>query len=152
MTTTQTFLRFTALLLSGLLFSATGFTQESSPSTDGLEKMNPFTVSALYAAVDIQFTLSGQNLFDPLIDPVDTAEISAVVVRDPDDIPDVAVRDKLLRIDGVELKGLTIPQIAELLNNARAKGIPTWEMGQFLNTKTIKFDGDWLTPLPGLKR
>jgi len=152
MTTTHTLLRFTALLLSGLLFSATGFTQESSPATDRLEKMNPFTVSALYAAVEIKFTLSGKNLFEPLADPVAFAEISAVVLRDPDDIPDVAVGDKLLRIDGVELKGLTIPQIAELLNNARANDVPTWEIGQLLSTKTIKFDGDWLTPLPGLKR
>ena len=149
--------RFAALLAAGLCLSLAGFSQETSNSSsfanpEQIEKLNPFTVSALYAAVEIQFTLSGQNLFNPLADPVESAEITAVVIRDPDDVPDVAVGDRLLRIGDVELKGRTIPQIAELLSAARAKGVPTWETSRTVGTTSFKFDGDWITPLPGLKR
>lgn len=145
-----------ALMLSSLAFSPRAFAQDSAPppvaNNDRVEKLNPFTVSAIYAAVEIQFILSGQNLFDPMADPVEAAEITAVLIRDPDDSPEVAIGDKLLRIDGIELRGLTIPQIAKLLTEARAKGVPAWEISQTIGTKNIKFDGDWLTPLPGLKR
>lgn len=144
------------LFLASLLLAFAAPAQEAAPppaaNNDHVEKLNPFTVSALYAAVEIQFVLSGQNLFDPLADPVESAEIMAVLIRDPDDTPEVAIGDRVLKIDGVELKGRTIPQIAELLAAARAKGVPTWEISQTLGSKTIKFDGDWLTPLPGLKR
>jgi hypothetical protein len=145
-----------AVALSSLVFVPVASAQESSPPpvapNERIEKLNPFTVSAIYAAVEIQFVLSGQNLFDPMADPVEAAEITAVLIRDPDDSPEVAIGDKLLRIDGVELRGLTIPQIANLLNEARSKGVPAWEISQTIGTKIIKFDGDWLTPLPGLKR
>lgn len=153
---TSTAQHLTALLLSSLLLGSAGLGQEATPppanSNERIQRLNPFTVSALYAAVEIQFTLSRQNLFEPLTDPVESAEITAVLIQDPDDTPEVGIGDKLLKIDGVELRGLTIPQVAELLAKAREKGVPSWEISQTVGTKTIKFDGDWLVPLPGLKR
>lgn len=114
-------------------------------------QLNPFNVSALYAAVDIRFTLSGENLFDPLADPVKSAQVVAVEIRDVDDLPEIKVLDTLVSIDGVKLEGLTLPQIATLLDNARKKGIPTWEL-RTIPAKFIKFDGDWLIPILQLKR
>ena len=119
-----------------------------------IEQMNPFTVSALYAAIEVQFTLSGKNLFKPLEDTVDSAEVISLQIRDPDVTPEIGIGDKIVAIDGVELHGKTLAEISKLLNQARAKGVPDMKISGNLglSTKTIKFDGDWLVPLPGLKR
>lgn len=129
---------------------------ESPPAVKDtrIEQMNPFTVSALYAAVEVEFTLSGKTLFNPLEDTVVSAEIMAVVIRDPDDIPEIKVGDRIVTIDGVELKGKTLGEISTLLSEARGKGVPEWQITRTLGLRDtfVKFDGDWLVPLPGLKR
>ncbi len=151
-------LRFLALAAGGLLTTLSLSAQTTDPTLTAsrsevspVTQLNPFSVSALYAAVDIRFTLSGENLFDPLADPVQSAQVVAVEIRDVDDRPEIKVLDTIVSIDGVRLEGLTLPQIATLLDNARKKGIPTWELKTIPATH-IKFDGDWLIPILQLKR
>lgn len=146
------------LLAGSLLFTLPLSAQTAAPETPqppaspaSITQLHPFNVSALYAAVDIRFTLSGTNLFDPLADTVKSAQVVAVEIRDLDDSPEIKVLDTLVSIDGVKLEGLTLPQIATLLDNARKKGVPTWEL-KTIPAKFIKFDGDWLIPILQLKR
>lgn len=80
------------------------------------------------------------------------AEVRSVQRRDPLDVPAIAIGNKIIAINGTELRGKTIPQIATLLQDARAQGIPVLSLRQGAVTKTVKFDGDWLVPMPGLKR
>lgn len=124
----------------------------SDEDNKDLTELDPFSVSAIYAAIEVEFILSGEKLFNPLEDPVIEAEVRSVQRRDPLDVPAIAIGNKIVAINGTELRGKTIPQIANLLTEARAQGIPVLGVRQGALTKQIKFDGDWLVPMPGLKR
>lgn len=150
-------------LIIGLaaLFAIRGFAQDQPDESTAkpieaagrVQQMNPFTVSALYAAVEVEFTLSGKDLFNPLADTIESAQIVAVQIRDPDDTPEIKIGDTIESIAGTPLRGLTIPEVAALLSKAREAGVPEWRISSPLTpAKTIKFDGDWLVPMPGLKR
>lgn len=142
-----------ASLLASSLPAQTPEAAPTAPASDSrsVTQLNPFSVSALYAAVDVRFTLSGTNLFDPLADTVQSAQVVAVEIRDIDDRPEIKVLDTIVSIDGVKLEGLTLPQIATLLDNARKKGVPTWQL-KTIPATNIKFDGDWIIPILQLKR
>lgn len=151
-------IRRLALVTSGLFLPVLASAQANdhapaTPASDAasVTQLNPFSVSALYAAVDVRFTMSGTNLFDPLADTVESAEIVGVEIRDVDDRPEIKVRDTIVSIDGVKLEGLTLAQIATLLDNARKKGVPTWQL-KTIPATLIKFDGDWIIPILELKR
>jgi hypothetical protein len=116
-----------------------------------ITELNPFTVSALYAAIEVRFTLSGTDLFNPLADTVVSAEVVAVHIRDLDDVPEIKVNDTIISIDGVQLKGLTLAEIAALLDKARKDGVPAWQLNSQA-AKSIRFDGDWIIPILDLKR
>ncbi|MFM1851973.1 MAG: hypothetical protein RIS54_1657 [Verrucomicrobiota bacterium] len=124
----------------------------SDEDNKDLTELDPFSVSAIYAAIEVEFILSGEKLFNPLEDPVIEAEVRSVQRRDPLDVPAIAIGNKIVAINGTELRGKNIPQIATLLTEARAQGIPVLGVRQGALTKQIKFDGDWLVPMPGLKR
>lgn len=121
--------------------------EDDTPITD----LNPFTVSALYAAIEVRFILSGDDLFNPLADKVVAAKVVAVHVRDIDDVPEIKVNDTIISIDGVKLQGLTLAEIAAVLDKARQNGVPAWQINS-QSAKAVRFDGDWIIPILNLKR
>lgn len=114
--------------------------------------MDPYSVSALFSAIEVRLTLSGENLFDTTKDTIATAQIVKTEKRDNVNDPVVMPGDHLISLDGVALKGRTLTDIAQQLKQSRAAGMPAWRIRRSLQYITIKFDGDWLIPLPGLTR
>ena len=115
-------------------------------------EMDPYSVSAFYPAIEVRFVLAGKNLSAAESDQVKQAYISAVVFRSAESGPEMVTGDRIEAIDGVPLQGKTLLEVADLLDQARRKGIPQWRLRYGLETRTVSFDGDWLVPLPGLKR
>lgn len=117
-----------------------------------LVEMDPYSVSAFYPAIEVRFVLAGKNLSAAESDQIKQAYVSAVVFRSEESGPDLMTGDRIEAIDGVPLQGKTLLEVADLLTQARQKGIPQWRLRYGLETRTVSFDGDWLVPLPGLKR
>jgi hypothetical protein len=112
-------------------------------------QLAPYTVHAVYPAITVRFRLSRQNLFDTLTDPI--AEARVVWVEN-DDPAGLRTHDVLAGLNGTDLAGLTLRQIAALVSAARESGTVVWKVRRGLETVQLAHDGNWRTPLPGLPR
>lgn len=115
-------------------------------------EMDSYSVSAFYPSIEVRFVLAGKNLSAAESDQIKQAYVSAVVFRPEESGPDLMTGDRIEAIDGVPLQGKTLLEVADLLDKARRKGIPQWRLRYGLETRVVSFDGDWIVPLPGLKR
>jgi hypothetical protein len=152
---------FRAVMIAGLalgVFSLSARGEKSGQAavkTDPsapVEHLSPYKVKAEYPNVEVLFVLSRKDIFHPLADPVARGDVVRVEGGDLDSQMDIRPSDQLLSINGIELRGHTLPEIANILTEARKAGIPVWEIRRGFMTLTVHFDGDWLVPLPGLKR
>ena len=119
-----------------------------------VQKMAPFNVrEAVFPSIDVHFELSGQNLADSLNDPILDAKVTAV---DDDGMGarlGIRLGDSLLSLNGTAIRGLTIRQLAALVAGARdRKESLIWEGRRGLVPFTVRYNGKWDTPLPGLKK
>lgn len=119
-----------------------------------VQKMKPFSVrESVFPTIDVHFELAGQNLADSLADPIIEAKITAVDDDGMGDRLGLRVSDVLVSLNGTNLRGLTILQVASLVANARNKKESlVWEVRRGLTPFTVRFNGKWDTPLPGLNR
>lgn len=144
----------TALALAGAV--ALGAAEKRSDLAPAREskpqKMAPFNVrEAVFPSIDVHFELSGLNLADSLGDPIIEAKVTAVDADGMGARMGLQIGDSLLSLNGVTIKGLTIRQLAALVANARNnKESLIWEARRGLMAFTIKYNGKWDTPLPGL--
>lgn len=121
--------------------------KESKP-----QKMAPFNVrESVFPSIDVHFELSGMNLADSLSDPILEAKVTAVDTDGVGARMGLQVGDTLTGLNGVTIRGLTIRQLASLVSNARNnKESLIWEARRGLMPFTIRYNGKWDTPLPGL--
>lgn len=135
-------------VLGAILLTPKAPAQDDTPLT-----MDPYTVSAVFPSITVRFALAGENLTDPTNDRIVSAYIDTVTPRGADMPSPLLVGDRVEAIDGVEVKGSTLIRLAEVLSQARGKrGLPVWSIRRGLVPRTLKFDGTWDVPLPGLKR
>lgn len=122
-------------------------------SAEPVLKLDPLTVSAVFPAIRVRFVLSRQNLFDPLGDPIEEARV-VWVEAEAGGNADSGIRtaDVLLSVNGTELRGLTLRQIAALVAEARQSKTVLWEIRRGLSTLVVRHNGKWEVPLPGLQR
>lgn len=147
------FRRMWCCLMAWLLSGGTAFAlAETSGEADGVVQLNPYRVKAVFPAVTIRFKLSGQSLFEPLDDPVLKVEVAGINTKEGDTRSELEVGDRLIAVNGTELSGLTMHQIAAVVEASRKQGLPIWQVRRGLQTLHIYFGGDWEPPLPGLKR
>jgi hypothetical protein len=121
-------------------------------SNEAPVKMDPIAVSARFPAIELRFILLGENLVDPAKDKIVGVSIAKVVPRSAESGPEILVWDKPEAINGEQFKGKTLTEVAAVLAHARSQGIPKWRLKRGLRTIEVPFDGEWLVPLPGLKR
>jgi C-terminal processing protease CtpA/Prc len=119
-----------------------------------VQKMAPFNVrEAVFPSIDVHFELSGTNLADSLNDPIVEARVTAV---DDDGMGarlGIKLGDSFTSLNGTSIRGLTIRQLAALVAGARErKESLIWEGRRGLTSFTVRYNGKWDTPLPGLKR
>ena len=127
----------------------------SAPSSSAGQviKLDPLTVSAVFPAIRVRFVLSRQNLFDPLGDPIDEARVVWVEAEaDENSGTGIQTGDVLLSVNGTELRGLTLRQIAALVAEARKSKTLLWEIRRGLSTLVVRYNGRWDVLLPGLQR
>lgn len=136
----------------GLWLVATWHWAAVARGEDAPVRLNPYTVKADYPTVKIRFKLSGEKLFTPLDDPILVAVVSRVTNISGSSQSDLEIGDTVIAINGTELAGLSLKQIAEIVTEARQSGPPVWQIRRGLQTMHIYFDGDWSPALPGLKR
>lgn len=125
-----------------------------SPTTNKEDpvEMDPFSVRALFPAIEVRFILLGENLADPVDDIIKSVHIANVVLRSAESAPEILRGDIPEAINGEPIVGKTLTTVAALLTHARSQGIPKWRLKRGWRTIEVPFDGDWLVPLPGLKR
>lgn len=117
-----------------------------------VEHMDPLTIKAEFSNIEVVFTLSRENIFNPLADPIARADIVRVEATDMGSLMDIQTNDELISINGTALKGHTLPEISKILTDARKAGVPVLGLRRGFFTFTVHHDGDWIIPLPGLKR
>lgn len=134
------------------LFAGKNTPNRNPDASDKPIQMNPYSVSALFSAIEVRFTLSGEKLFNPTEDTVVSAQVVKIDKRENDNEPVIQFGDQLISLDGVALQGRTLREIADQLRLSRAQGMPVWRIRRGLEYINVKFNGDWLIPLPGLER
>ena len=137
---------------------AAGASAQSTPSTparsaEPVLKLDPLTVSAIFPSIRVRFVLSRRNLFDPLGDPIDEARVAWVETQADDSAGSgIQTADVLVSVNGTELRGLTLRQIAALVAEARKTRTLIWEIRRGFTTLIVRHNGKWDVPLPGLER
>jgi hypothetical protein len=122
-------------------------------NADQVIKLDPYTVSAVFPAIRVRFVLSGKNLRDPLDDPITEARVVWVEpTTDPDDTAGIQRNDQFLAVNDTELRGLTLRQVADLVSEARQTNLVIWEVRRGFSKLTLRHNGKWKPPLPGLER
>ncbi|MCF7687386.1 MAG: hypothetical protein K9M98_03845 [Cephaloticoccus sp.] len=139
-------------LLTGIFAATVSANPPPETSGEAPVPMDPYSVSALFPAIEVRFVLTGQNLTDPTNDKIVKAYISAVVQRSAESGPELLTGDSIAALNGEPFKGKTLIEVAAMLRQARSQGIPKWSLQRGWQTIEVPFDGDWLVPLPGLKR
>jgi hypothetical protein len=133
--------------------SAQSDTSAPVQNAEQVIKLDPLTVSAVYPAIRVRFELSRQNLFDPLGDPVVEARVVWVESETEENAGSgIQAADVLLSVNGTELRGLTLRQIAVLVAEARKTKNLIWEIRRGFTTLVVRHNGRWDVPLPGLER
>ncbi len=124
-----------------------------SVQADEVIKLDPYTVSAVFPAIRVRFVLSRENLRDPLGDPIAEARVVWVEpTADTSDTAGIQRDDQLLAVNGTELRGLTLRQIAGLVSEARQSELVIWEVRRGLSRLTLRHNGKWQPALPDLER
>lgn len=144
-----------SLKLLGIFFGCAApfvFGADPAPSrpADHVVKLAPYNVGATFPAIRVRFVLSRKALFDPTADPIVEARVSAVEATAADDETELKPGDVLTALNGTPLGGLTIRQVAALVETARGQGNLVWSVRRGLETVEILHNGDWQTPLLGL--
>ncbi|MBP6506864.1 MAG: PDZ domain-containing protein [Opitutaceae bacterium] len=121
-------------------------------SNDKVVKLDPFEVKAVFPSIEVHFTLSGQNLFDNLADPIDEAKVTNVEGAGLGERMGLQVGDTLTGLNGTPIRGLSIRQVAALVAEARKSGRLVWEIRRGFLTLSLRHNGKWETPLPGQSR
>ena len=144
------------LMLAGALADAAeAHRSDLVPAREGkLEKMAPFNVQeTVFPSIEVHFELSGFNLADSLADPILEAKVTAVDDDGMGARVGLKVGDTLVSLNGTVIRGLTIRQLAALVANARNhKESLIWEARRGLVPFTVRYNGKWDPPLPGLTR
>lgn len=142
-------LHITRLALVAALTAANLNHSRADAPAERVVQLAPYTVQAVFPAVNVRFRLSRQNLFDTLTDPIVEAR---VVWVENDDPAGFRTHDTLLSLNETDLAGLTLRQIASLVAAARQSGRVVWKVRRGWETLQFQHDGNWQTPLPGLRR
>lgn len=116
--------------------------------------MAPFNVrEAVFPSIDVHFELAGLNLADSLNDPIVEARVTAVDTDGMGARLGIQLGDLLTSVNGVAIRGLTIRQLAAIVAEARDKKENLiWDGRRGFTGFTVRYNGKWDTPLPGLKR
>jgi hypothetical protein len=119
-----------------------------------VQKMKPFNVrEAVFPSIDVHFELAGVNLADSLNDPIVEAKVTAVDTDGMGARLGIQLGDLLTSINGTAIRGLTIRQLAAVVADTREKKENLiWEGRRGLVGFTVRYNGRWNTPLPGLKK
>jgi hypothetical protein len=119
-----------------------------------VQKMAPFNVrEAVFPSIDVHFELAGLNLADSLNDPILEAKVTAVDTDGLGSRLGIQLGDLLTSVNGTSIRGLTIRQLAAIVANAREKKEDLrWEGRRGLVGFSVRYNGRWDTPLPGLKK
>jgi hypothetical protein len=119
-----------------------------------VQKMAPFNVrEAVFPSIDVHFELAGVNLADSLNDPIIEARVTAVDTDGMGARLGIQLGDQLNSVNGVPIRGLTIRQLAAVVATAREKKENLiWEGRRGLMPFTVRYNGRWDTPLPGLAK
>jgi hypothetical protein len=141
--------RTTLLALVVALTTPNASHAQSDAPAQRVIQLAPYTVHAVFPAITVRFRLSRQNLFDTLTDPIAEARVVWVETDDP---AGLRTHDVLVGLNGTDLEGLTLRQIATLVSTARERGTVVWKVRRGLETVQLRHDGNWRTPLPGLSR
>ena len=149
------------LLLAGVLLAgadlpaAEARRPDLAPGREGKpEKMAPFNVQeSVFPSIEVHFELSGVNLATPLADQILEARVTAVDSDGMGSRLGLRVGDVLVSLNGTALRGLTIRQLAALVADARNRQASlVWETRRGITPLTVRYNGKWDTPLPGLTR
>lgn len=119
---------------------------------DPVVRLAPVTVRAADATIEVRFVLSGTSLFDPREDPVQEARVVRVIATDAGAESALRPHDVLLGVNGQDLTGRTLREIAAIVASARREPRQLWRVRRGLGTVLIQHNGAWAPPLPGLDR
>jgi hypothetical protein len=119
-----------------------------------VEKMKPFNVrEAVFPSIDVHFELAGVNLADSLNDRIVEARVTAVDTDGMGARLGIQLGDLLTSVNGTAIRGLTIRELAAIVADARdRKENLIWDGRRGLTGFTVRYNGRWDTPLPGLKK
>lgn len=130
----------------------TGAAGEEDSTRDKVVSLAPLTVRPSYATINVGFVLSGTNLFNPAEDPILEARVSSVQATGDEGADPLQPQDLLLAVNGRELRGLTLRQIATVVQDARRQQKMIWRVRRGLAVFEVRQSGTWEPPLPGLER
>lgn len=115
-------------------------------------QLKEFKVSEVFPPINVRFNLRGENLFNTLDDPIIDAHVTYVKSDGLGARMGIQVGDVLLALNGTDLKGRTIREVAVLVEAARKSGDMIWEIRRGLVTLTLRHKGKWEIPLPVVEK
>ena len=115
-------------------------------------RLAPVTVRAADATIEVRFILSGTRLFDPCDDPVIEARVLRVIATEAGAESALLPHDVLLGLNGRDLSGCTLREIATIVAAARREPRQLWRVRRGLGTVLVQHNGAWSPALPGLDR
>ncbi len=124
----------------------------SGRAEEPVVRLAPVTVRAADATIEVRFTLSGASLFDPREDPILEARVVRVIATEGGAESALLPHDVLLGINGQDLTGRTLREIAAIVADARREPRLLWRVRRGFGTVLIQHNGAWAPPLPGLDR
>ncbi len=142
---------FQRLIGSSALALAVGLPMPGR-AEDPVVRLAPVTVRAADATIEVRFILSGTRLFDPCDDPVLEARVLRVIATEGVAESALLPHDVLLGINGQNLTGRTLREIAAIVAAARREPRQLWRVRRGFGTVLIQHNGAWAPPLPGLDR
>lgn len=119
---------------------------------DPVVRLAPVTVRAADATIEVRFVLSGTRLFDPCNDPVREARVVRVIATEGGAESALLPHDVLLGVNGQDLTGRTLREIAAIVTAARREPRQLWQVRRGFSTVLIQHNGAWSPALPGLDR
>lgn len=109
-------------------------------------------VSEVFPPINVRFNLSGTNLFNTLDDPIIDAEVTYVQSGGLGARMGIQVGDILLALNGADLRGRTIREVAALVEAARQAGDLMWSVRRGTSILTLRHKGRWEIPLPAVAK
>lgn len=139
-------------LIMAVTYAFAGALPVPGRAEEPVVRLAPVTVRAADATIEVRFTLSGTRLFDPCDDPILEAKVVRVIATDAVTESALLPHDVLLGINGRDLTGRTLREIAAIVAAARREPRQLWQVRRGFGTVLIQHNGAWSPALPGLDR